>query len=147
MKFSKQLAVMALFALLLPAGLFAQEKTTDNEKTQTKEKENVGVPSKEADHGMVECVVRDVTGDVYGRPDLQTRQCLGCGTPFNPGLRTSKFNEYRDVRDGFYVRRFNLHYDDILGSKYYVSLKSQKAIYHDQSYLATFGQYGKFRLQ
>jgi MtrB/PioB family decaheme-associated outer membrane protein len=145
MKFSKQLAVMALFALLLPAGLFAQNKTTDNQKTQTQE--SVGAPSKEADHGMVDFGVRAVTGNVYGRPDLQTRQCLGCGTPFDPALRTSKFNEYRDVRDGFYVRRFNLHYDDIFGSKYYVSLKSQKAIYHDQSYLATFGQYGKFRLQ
>ena len=51
------------------------------------------------------------------------------------------------MRDGFYVPRFDLHYDDILGSKYYFSLLSQKAVYRDQSYLATFGNYGKLRLQ
>ena len=52
---------------------------------------------------MVEFGVRAVTGDVYGRPDLQTGQCVGCGSLFQPSLRTSKFNEYRDVRDGFFV--------------------------------------------
>jgi MtrB/PioB family decaheme-associated outer membrane protein len=143
MKFSKLLAVMA-FALLLPAVLIGQEKPADNEKGS---KESSGAGATEAAHGMVELGVRAVTGDVYGRPDLRTGQCLGCGASFDPSLRTSKFNEYSDVRDGFYVPRFDMHYDDILGSKYYVSLQSQKAIYHDQSYLATFGQYGKFRLQ
>src|SRR5262249_14765203 len=71
----------------------------------------------------------------------------GCGTPFDPRLSTAKFNEYRDVRDGFYVPHFDLRSDDIFGSKYHAALQSQKTIYHDQSYLATFGEYGKFRLQ
>lgn len=117
--------VLALF--FLPAGLFAQDKETE--------------------HGSVDFGVRFSTGDVYGRPDLQTGQCVGCGTPFDPSLKTSKFGEYRDMRDGFYVRRFDLHYDNILGSKDYVSLKSQRTLYRDQSYLASFGQYGKFRIQ
>jgi MtrB/PioB family decaheme-associated outer membrane protein len=146
MKFAKLIAALAFLALFLPPGLFAQEKASDKDKGQTKEKE-APPQTKESAYGSVEFGVRAVTGDVYGRPDLRTGQCLGCGTPFNPSLRTSKFNEYGDVRDGFYVPRFDLHFDNILGSKNYISLQSQKAVYRDQSYLASFGQYGKFRLQ
>jgi MtrB/PioB family decaheme-associated outer membrane protein len=135
---------MGFFVLFLVPSIFAQQKTGGDEKKQNKQDE---ASAKEANHGMIEFGARAVTGDVYGRQDLQTGQCLGCGTPFQPALRTSKFNEYRDVRDGFYVPRFDVHYDEILGTKYYVSLKSQKTIYHDQSYLATFGEYGKFWLQ
>jgi MtrB/PioB family decaheme-associated outer membrane protein len=88
-------------------------------------------------HGSVDFGVRFATGEVDGRPDL----------PFDPALKTSKFNEYRDVRDGFYVRRFDVKFDDILHTKNYVSLQSQRSLYRDQSYLATFGSYGKFRVQ
>jgi MtrB/PioB family decaheme-associated outer membrane protein len=127
MKYSKLFSVLAVLALFLPAGLFAQDK--------------------EAEHGSVDLGVRYSTGEVYGRPDLQTGQCVGCGTPFDPSLKTSKFGEYRDMRDGFYVRHVDLHYDNVLGSNEYVSLKSQRTLYRDQSYLATFGQYGKFKIQ
>ena len=67
---------------------------------------------------------------MYGRPDL----------PFEPSLKTSKYNEYRDLRDGFFIRRFRLNMGRLIGSKYYVDLQSDKAIYRDQSYLATFGE-------
>ena len=127
--------------------LHVSGKKKDQDKGEAQTKEASGAPAKEPEHGFVELGVRALTGDVYGRPDLSTGQCLGCGTPFEPGLRTSKFNEYRDVRDGFYVPRFDLHYDNILGSENYVALQSQKAVYHDQSYLGTFGQHGKFRAQ
>jgi len=121
-------AALAAFALLsLPAGSFAQDATTE--------------------HGSVDFGVRYAWGDVYGRPDLQSGQCLGCGTAFDPALKTSKFNEYRDVRDGFYVRRLDMRFENILHSKNYVSLKSQRTLYRDQSYLGTFGQYGKFKIQ
>src|SRR5262249_41974205 len=73
--------------------------------------------------------------------------CLGCGTPFDPLLRTSKYEEYRDLRNGFYVKKIDATYDNLLGSKYYVAVQSQKTLYRDQSYLATFGQYGKVRIQ
>jgi len=144
MQFSRKLALVGFFGLLLAARLVAQEKSATDGKNQTKEG---GTPAKEGSHGMVEFGVRQLTGDVYGRPDLQTGQCLGCGTPFQPALNTSKFNEYSDVRDGFYVPRIDLHYDNILGTNDYVSLQSQKAIYRDQSYLASFGEYGRFQLQ
>jgi MtrB/PioB family decaheme-associated outer membrane protein len=87
--------------------------------------------------GMIELGTRSVWGDVYGRPDL----------PFEPSLKTSKYNEYRDVRDGFFVRRFRLNRDDLLGSKYFLDVQSDRAIYHDQSYLATFGEWNRFKVQ
>jgi len=92
---------------------------------------------KEADHGTVDFGVRFATGDVDGRPDL----------PFQPSLKSSQFNEYQDVRDGFYVRRLDVKFDNVLHTKNYFGLQSQSALYHDQSYLATFGQYGKFKVQ
>ena len=77
------------------------------------------------------------TGDVYGRPEL----------PFNPPLKTSEFNEYQDVRDGFYIRRVDVHFDNILHTRDYFAFQSASTLYRDQSYLATFGDYGKFKLQ
>jgi MtrB/PioB family decaheme-associated outer membrane protein len=129
------LAVAAL--LFFPAGSFAQDK-----QDKDKEKQENAV-----DHGSVDIGVRYSWGDVYGRPDLQTGQCFGCGTPFSPNLTNSKFGEYRDMRNGLYLRRIDLKFENVLGSKNYFSLKSQKTLYRDQSYLATFGQYGKFKLQ
>lgn len=129
MKNLKPLATLAVFAgLLLPAGVFAQDKTEE--------------------HGSIDFGLRYAWGDVYGRPDLQTGQCLGCGSPFDPVLKTSKFNEYRDIRNGFYVRRVDAHFENVLNSKNnYISLKSQRTLYRDQSYLGTYGQYGKFKIQ
>ena len=88
-------------------------------------------------HGLIEAGTRSSWGDVYGRPDL----------PFQPSLRTSKYDEYRDLRDGFFVRRFRLSMDDLAGSKYFVDVQSDKTIYRDQSYLATFGEWNRFKLQ
>jgi MtrB/PioB family decaheme-associated outer membrane protein len=87
--------------------------------------------------GMVELGSRWSFGDVYGRPDL----------PFEPSLKTSKYDEYRDLRDGFFIRRFRLRRDDLMGSKYFLDVQSDKAIYRDQSYLATFGQWNRFKVQ
>ncbi|MBI3669538.1 MAG: MtrB/PioB family outer membrane beta-barrel protein [Acidobacteria bacterium] len=118
MKLMRQPTRLVLLALLLvPTLLFSQEQP--------------------AQHGSVEFGVRHVRGDVYGRPDL----------PFTPDPITSKFNEYSDYRSGFVVRKFYANFDDILGSKNYVTAQSQSTFYKNQSYLATFGRYGKFRLQ
>jgi hypothetical protein len=118
MRKSSEFALLVISALLLlPAGTFSQDKDTD--------------------HGSVEFGVRFATGDVYGRPDL----------PFQPSLKTSQFNEYQDVRNGFYVRRFDVKFDNVLHTKDYFALQSQSTLYRDQSYLATFGSYGKFKVQ
>ena len=120
MKLMRQPTILVLLALLLvPSLLFSQE------------------PPAPPSHGSVEFGVRHVSGDVYGRPDL----------PFSPDVITSKFNEYGDRRSGFFIRKFYINSDDILGSKNYVTLESQSTFYKNQSYLATFGQYGKFKVQ
>jgi MtrB/PioB family decaheme-associated outer membrane protein len=87
--------------------------------------------------GMVEAGGRGSWGDVYGRPDL----------PFQPDLKTSDYDEYRDLRDGFFIRRVRLNMDDLFGSKYFVDVQSDKAIYLDSSYLFTFGEWSRFKAQ
>jgi hypothetical protein len=116
---------------------------------------------KPSEANVVEFGVRYRWGNVYGRPDLMLGPggpaapgnpplapgCLGCGTPSYPLLRTSKYEEYRDLRNGFFVRKLDATFYNVLGSTNYIRLQSQKTLYHDQSYLATFGQYGKFKFQ
>jgi 3D (Asp-Asp-Asp) domain-containing protein len=119
MRKSTELVILAVFSLLL----FSYRA--------------LGQDNKDADHGSAEFGVRVATGDVYGRPDL----------PFQPSLKSSQFNEYQDVRDGFYVRRLDVKFDNVLHTKNYFGLQSQSTLYHDQSYLATYGQYGKFKAQ
>ena len=114
---TRKTTFVLLVLLLAPAAFLGQDKPPDR--------------------GMVELGVRSIWGDVYGRPDL----------PFDPSLKTSKYNEYRDLRDGFFLRRVRLNMDDLAGSKYYFDVQSDKAIYRDQSYLATFGQWNRFKLQ
>ncbi len=113
----QKLAIVLLILVMVPAVALGQEERPQR--------------------GMVEAGTRNSWGDVYGRPDL----------PFTPSLKTSKYDEYRDLRDGFFIRRFRLNMDDIAGSKYYLDLQSDKAVYRDQSYLATFGQWNRFKLQ
>ena len=75
----KEIAFLLLALLIAPATGIAQDQRPE--------------------HGIVELGSRWSWGDVYGRPDL----------PFEPTLKTSKYNEYRDLRDGVFVRRFRLN--------------------------------------
>lgn len=118
MKITNRTIVFALGLLLLPVVVAAQD-------------------DKKPERGQVEFGVRQVWGDEYGRPDL----------PFRPGIQNSKYNEYRDVRNGFFIRRFRVDLQDFLGTKNYASLQSRNSIYKDQSYLATFGRWGKYKVQ
>ncbi len=128
-------ALAVFLPLTQPAATLAQDK--DKDQTQAQDKGQAQTQDKETDHGYVDLGVRFATGDVYGRPDL----------PFAPALKDSKFNEYRDVRDGFFLRRADVRFDNLLGSKSYFSFQTSKSVYRDQSYLGSFGQYGKFTLQ
>ena len=116
-----QTAFLLLALLVAPVAAVGQEQNKDERP----------------ERGMVELGARTSWGEVYGRPDL----------PFEPALKTSKYNEYRDLRDGFFIRRFRLRMDDLAGSKYFLDVQSDKAIYRDQSYLATFGQWNRFKVQ
>ncbi|HEY1263464.1 MAG TPA: MtrB/PioB family outer membrane beta-barrel protein [Terriglobales bacterium] len=117
-KASRKTGLLLLVLVLAQAGLWAQEAAPPL-------------------RGMVEAGTRWSGGDVYGRPDL----------PFSPELKTSKYEEYRDLRNGFFVRRFRLTMNDLMQSKYYLDLQSDRAIYRDQSYLGTFGAWNSFKLQ
>ena len=110
-------ALILLALLLAPVAGFGQDKRPEQ--------------------GMIEAGTRAIWGEAYGRPDL----------PFDPLLKTSKYNEYRDLRDGFFIRRFRLNRDDLFGTKYFVDIQTDKAIYRDQSYLATFGEWNRFKVQ
>lgn len=109
--------LMVSILLFVPVGLLAQDK--------------------QSIQGSVDFGVRFATGEVDGRPDL----------PFQPALKTSQFNVYQDVRDGFYLRHIDIKIDNVLNSKDYFALQSQSTLYKDQSYLGTFGNYGKFKFQ
>lgn len=128
------LAILA-FALA-PIAVMGQDQKPPEKKAEQKTAEAKPVEP-EQEKGFIEFGVRHIWGEVYGRPDL----------PFTPEVKTSKYNEYRDIRNGFFIRRLRLHLDDVFGSNNYLSLQSEKAIYKDQTYLATFGQYGKFKAQ
>src|SRR5438552_6263489 len=123
----KTARVINLFLLLIllvtPLALLGQEKSPDQE----------AVPGQ---GGMVELGARGIWGDVYGRPDL----------PFTPPLKTSKYNEYRDLRDGFFIPRARMNWDN-LDSKYYLAFQANKVVYRDQSYLATFGEWNRCKFQ
>ena len=72
----QKITLVLLVLLSVPAALLGQGQSQD--------------PSPEG--GVVETGGRSSWGDVYGRPDL----------PFQPELKTSDYDEYRDLRDGFF---------------------------------------------
>lgn len=149
-RFRRFTAFASLMFLLAPLVLSAQDQSSasakdsaKNQKAQTTDTDQGG----QTVQGYIDFGLRNSFGSVYGRPDLQTGQCLGCGLPFNPVLTTSKFGEYRDVRNGFYVRHADVKIDHVLNSNNYLSFQSERTLYRDQEYLASFGQYGKLKIQ
>src|SRR5215831_15096442 len=125
-------AVTLIFLLMIvvtPLRSVGQEKSTDGQEKSSDE-------NKQPQVGVVEFGTRGTWGEVYGRPDL----------PFTPLLKTSKYEEYRDLRNGFFIPRARLNWANV-ASKYFVDFQAAKAIYLDQSYLATFGQWNRFRVQ
>src|SRR5262249_29176715 len=112
-------------------------QTTETAKPNAANEPAAEVESPISERNMVEFGVRNYWGDVYGRPDL----------PFNPNLRTSKLNEYSDIRNNFIVRRARVNFEDVLGTHYYVNYQTQSTLYRNQSHLATFGEWNLFKLQ
>lgn len=113
----KNASKLVVVVALLAVSVFAQDK-------------------QDAQRGFIDFGARAIWGDVYGRPDL----------PFSPSLKNSKLNEYRDLRDGIFVRKAYLDFEDVAGSKTYITFQTNNSIYRDQSYLATWGEWGRFKL-
>ncbi|MFB3917519.1 MAG: MtrB/PioB family outer membrane beta-barrel protein [Terriglobales bacterium] len=137
---TRTLVVCILLALLLaPTAVFGQEEEV--------------APG----HGFIEFGVRGVTGDV----DASDRHLpWGASVPFSnsfrPDVLDSTLNTYNDYRNGFYIPKSSVHLDDFLGTKSYFSWKSAsngfafedgQAMNRDQSFLATLGHYGLYKLQ
>lgn len=112
-------------------------QTTEPAKPNAANEPAAEVESPVSERNMVEFGVRNYWGNVYGRPDL----------PFNPNLRTSKLNEYSDIRNNFILRRARVNFENVLGTHYYVNYQTQSTLYRDQSHLATFGEWNRFKLQ
>jgi MtrB/PioB family decaheme-associated outer membrane protein len=91
----------------------------------------------ELQRGVAEFGFRTFWGEVYGRPDL----------PFQPRLKTSKLNEYTDIRNNVYLRDADILFDNLLGSLKYARYQTQSSLYRNQSHLGTFGEYGRFKAQ
>lgn len=61
--------------------------------------------------------------------------------------KASKYLEYRDLREGFYVRRFELRLPELGKGKYFFKMQTRDSINKDQTHLVEVGRYGKFRVQ
>lgn len=120
------LKVLALLAplvgvLLIPAAAFGQEPQPAAEPGA---------------RGFIEFGVRQFWGDVYGRPDL----------PFQPALNTSKLNEYRNITNGFFVRRADVNLENTLPPGYFLHFQTESTLLKDQAFLVTFGRVGKYKV-
>ena len=144
MKMTNKISLLAvLFFLFVSAG-FAQQQEQKKEESRVQKAQRPSAGQEPAaaveepeDRGFVEFGGRGFFGNVYGRPDL----------PFKPNLSTSKLNEYSDIRNNFLIRRARIYLDNVLGTRYYLNYLSQSSFYRNQSHLASFGQYNKFKLQ
>ncbi len=87
--------------------------------------------------GHIEFGVRQFWGNVYARPDL----------PFQPALYTSKFNEYRDITNGLFLRHADVTLDNVLGTRNFLRYQSQSTFRRDQAHLVSFGRLGKYKFQ
>ena len=66
---------------------------------------------------------------------------------------SSKFDEYRDLQPGPFVRRFNVSLPGLSDGKYFLNCQARNILprdtdeRRDSDYLCAMGQYGKFRLE
>src|SRR5262249_20378818 len=51
------------------------------------------------------------------------------------------------IRENFYVRRANIYMPGVLGTQSYVNYQTLNSLYHNQSHVATVGQYGRYKAQ
>jgi hypothetical protein len=144
MKTTNKISLLTVLLVLCFSAGFAQEsqkkeegKQRDANTPSATQQPAAEVSGPAEDENFIEFGGRGFFGDVYGRPDL----------PFKPNLRTSKLNEYGDLRNNFLIRRARIYMDNVLGSRNYLLYQTQSSFYRDQSHLGTFGQYNRFKVQ
>src|SRR5262245_33687210 len=134
MKYTTYLLLIAMMTLFL-VGATAAQQTAPAAQAPKAESDTATEPG--AETSTVEFGFITYWGDVRGRTDL----------PFRPELATSKLNEYSDIRKNFYIRRANIFMRGVLGSDKYINYQTLNSLYHNQTHLATVGEYGKYKAQ
>ncbi len=76
-------------------------------------------------HGSVEIGVRGLAGD----------------------RDSSRFNEYRDLRPGLFIRQASLDMDHLFQSKFFLNFQTNQSWQNDQHFLGIFGRRGKFECE
>ncbi len=137
MRHTTKLIALWIVSVFLLVRVTAAQETNGNGNQKPKEEPAPEAALSDAERGPIEFGFRSFWGDVYGRSDL----------PFRPDLITSKFNEYSDIRKNFYVRNARINLDGLFGTKNYLDYMTQSSFYNNQSHLANFGRYGRFKLQ
>jgi hypothetical protein len=132
-----KLCMLAVITMFFLGRAAAAQTAKQDARQNAKEEPAAEAASPEAERGPIEFGYRTFWGNVYGRPDL----------PFQPDLGTSKLNEYSDIRREFYIRRGRISLEDILGTHNYLTYQTQSTFFRNQSHLATFGQYNRFKIQ
>ena len=75
-----------------------------------------------------------------GRIEFGVRQLYG-------DRRSAKFNEYREIPQGFFVQHLELNLDDLLQNTFFVNFQGRETVERDQNYLLELGMYRKYRLE
>jgi MtrB/PioB family decaheme-associated outer membrane protein len=151
MKITQQIK-LCLFALiptllLWPAPAPAQALTEASDSTSTSTKKEDLTKSTDKKDDKATSKTNKTTQGPDSRPILeQTKFTFEIGGQLTDvsGLRPSKFEEFRQVRDGFLFRRFKLAANPVDSPAFFRFIGRGPGEL-DQRYLLDFGKYGSFR--
>ena len=60
---------------------------------------------------------------------------------------SSKFEEYRDIPSGAFVRCFRFSADDLFGKNFFIHFQTRESLEKDQTYLLNLGVPGKYQFE
>ena len=98
--------------------------------------------------GMATLVVLGLLpkGVLYAQDERVERGRIEVGIRQIAGERSSsKFEEYRQIRRGFFLQSFRLNLDNLAKGRYFFKAQTRETLERDQSYLLSFGRYAKYR--
>lgn len=85
---------------------------------------------------------------VYAQDDGPQNGDVEFGVRALAGDRSSsQFNQYRDIRPGFFIQRSDINLSDLFQKKYFLNCQTRSTLRKDSDYRCAIGQYGKFRLE
>src|ERR1019366_998465 len=60
---------------------------------------------------------------------------------------SSQFNEYRDIRPGFFIQGSGINLGDLFNGKFFLECQTRNTLLKDSDYRCSAGKYGKFRVE